>query len=623
MLSVIKALTRTQKLWILTGIDVAIVPLALYITFAVQFNMLWPAAPFVSIQPILPYWLIAAGILTNVLGITRIQLNAFEIRAAGRAGLLAIYLALVAAGLSRVAGLAFPLGTFMIFAAIYFLMVNTSRVLMLELLTAMYRRDHPRCRVLIYGAGTTGAQLAQALSNHETIEPVAFVDDNSAMQGLTVVGLPVYTPVRVAEIVDTKHIDRVLLAIPSLSYPKQMQLAHKLTKIGLEVQSIPSFAQLIGEEALVDKLTTLSPDTFLGRDELDGELAEDITTYAGKTVLISGAGGTIGAELCRQVMEHKPTRLIMYELSELALYTVNAELSPLAAEHGIELVPVLGSVTDQRQVRHVLSQHKVQVILHAAAYKHVPLVELNPLAGLANNVFGAHTLAREAEAHGVERFILISSDKAVRPTSVMGASKRFAELVLQDLASRSRGTVFAMVRFGNVLGSSGSVVPIFQEQIARGGPVTVTDKRVTRYFMTVQEAVRLVLVAGSFAEGGEVFVLDMGKPVPIMRLAQQAIEAAGYSVRDEKTPDGDIEIIIIGLRPGEKMHEELMISKGRVSTAHPKIFSVTEARLSEIEVASALRALRQAVASGDAEAARAVALRWVDGYTPKPAVIQS
>ena len=280
----------------------------------------------------------------------------------------------------------------------------------------------------------------------------------------------------------------------------------------------------------------------------------------------------------------------------------------------IELVPVLGSVTDPRQVRRVLADHEVQVVLHAAAYKHVPLVEANPLPGLANNVFGTRTLARAAADQGVERFILISSDKAVRPTNVMGASKRLAELVVQDQAARGGDTIFTMVRFGNVLGSSGSVIPLFQEQIARGGPVTVTDPRVKRYFMTISEAVQLVLQAGSKAKGGEVFVLDMGEPISILQLARQVIEAAGYAVRDETRPDGDIEINIIGLRPGEKLEEELTICEELITTGHPKIFCAREAVLSEIEVAGFLRTLRQVVAAGDELAAKTLIARWVEGY---------
>ena len=352
--------------------------------------------------------------------------------------------------------------------------------------------------MLIYGAGTTGMQLAQALKTHESIEPVAFADDNTALQGLTVSGLPVYKPSRIQEIVAERRIRRVLLAMPSLSLPKQTQIVRRLEKMGLEVQALPSFAQLIGEEELIDKLAPILPGQLLGRAQLDREIHGGNDHFTGRTVLVSGAGGSIGSELCRQVLACKPARLILYELSELALYTVDMELRVAGrGQPRPRSCRCWARSPTRRLVRKVLGDHKVDVVLHAAAYKHVPLVEANPLAGLANNVLGTATLAREAAEAGVDRFILVSSDKAVRPTNVMGASKRLAEMVVQDLANRSKSTVFAMVRFGNVLGSSGSVIPLFQEQIARGGPVTLTHPEVTRYFMTVQEAVRLVLQAGS------------------------------------------------------------------------------------------------------------------------------
>ncbi|MEO1363586.1 MAG: polysaccharide biosynthesis protein, partial [Pseudomonadota bacterium] len=401
------------------------------------------------------------------------------------------------------------------------------------------------------------------------------------------------------------------------SQPKQVQIARRLEKMGLEVQTLPSFSQLIGEEELVNKLTPIHVSRFLNRDEVSTAPGSDAAAYFGRTVLVSGAGGSIGSELCRQVLECAPSKIVLYELSELALYQVHQEIKQMAEGSGITIVPLLGSVTDPRQVRRALQEHQVQVVLHAAAYKHVPLVEENPLAGLANNVLGTHTLVSEAAAAGIERFVLISSDKAVRPTNIMGASKRLAEVVVQDIAIRlakPKNLVFSIVRFGNVLGSSGSVVPLFQDQLRRGGPLTVTHPDVSRFFMTVQEAVHLVLRAGAMATGGEVFVLDMGKPVRIEQLARQVIESAGYTVRDAQNPDGDIEIEFTGLRPGEKMTEELTLSGSLIGTGHRKIFFTVEDGLSEIEVASVLRALRAALASSDDVAARAVITRWVDGY---------
>ncbi|MFT7592947.1 MAG: FlaA1/EpsC-like NDP-sugar epimerase [Paracoccaceae bacterium] len=619
MLKLLTSLSRKQKAYVFLGFDLALIPVVLLFTYMVQALPQSAWQTLLLNQPVLPYLMVIASGLSMWLGIPYIQLNDYERHAIGLTAIFAGLLALVSAGLTWLAGLAQPPGTHVIFGLSYFLFLVASRAALHQVVLGIYQGSHPRRRVLIYGAGTTGTQLAQALRTHESIDPVAFVDDNTSLQGMVLSGLPVFPPARIAELVKDREINRVLLAMPSLSQPKQAQIARKLQKLGLEVQALPSFAQLIGEEALIDKLAPVPPHNFLGRKSRADGLGGASDSYIGRVVLVSGAGGSIGSELCRQVLSCHPRRIVLYELSELALYTVHQELEQLTEGTGVEIIPVLGSVTDVRQVRKVLEDHDVQVVLHAAAYKHVPLVEANPLAGLANNVLGTRTLARTAAEAGVERFILISSDKAVRPTNVMGASKRLAELVLQDLATRSSDTIFTMVRFGNVLGSSGSVVPLFQDQISRGGPVTVTDARVKRFFMTIREAVQLVLKAGAEAKGGEVFVLDMGEPVPIIKLARQVIESAGYTVRDDDAPDGDIEIQIIGLRPGEKMEEELTLSDHLIGTRHQKIFCAREKYLSEIEVAGVLRGLRQALAASDEVAALAIVGRWVEGYSESEA----
>ncbi len=617
MLNFIKSLTRGQKRLIMIGVDSALIPLALLLAFNLQMTPAGAYSLFGEFLQVLPYLLFVAAALSMWMGISSVQLNAYE---ASSVGHTAIFAGLVATSfylISLTIDMRLAPAVYIVFGTSFFVFSVISRAILLQIVLAVYRRGTTRCRVLIYGAGTTGMQLVSALRAHEQIDPVAFVDDNTALQGMQVARLPVYAPVRIAELVQERKIDRVLLAMPSQTQPKQAQIARKLQGMGLEVQTLPSFSQLIGEEALVDKLQPLNPSRFLNRAEVADALGEGAEAYAGRNVLISGAGGSIGSELCRQILDTGPARIVLYELSELALYQIHQEIAQLADGSDIHVVPVLGSVTDARQVRKVLKDHGIQVVLHAAAYKHVPLVEDNPLAGLANNVLGTHTLAHESAQMGVERFILISSDKAVRPTNIMGASKRLAELVIQDLASRvpmGNHPIYTMVRFGNVLGSSGSVVPLFQEQVRRGGPLTVTHKNVARYFMTVQEAVNLVLRAGAMAKGGEVHVLDMGTPVPIMQLARQVIESAGYTVRDHDHPEGDIAIEITGLRPGEKMTEELCLSGALVGTGHQKIFAAREASLSEIEVALALRALRHALAAGDEEAAREVAMRWVEGF---------
>lgn len=615
LVQVVPGLSRNVKRAIILGVDMALAAFAYSVTLPIFGG--GAISPVGSLESglVLVLTMMVVGATSTILGIPNLRLNAYDAKGFGWLGILALATGLVAAALHRVAAIPLPTSFFFVFGLTFFVLAVFSRLAMLELLIAIYRMRGNRTRVLIYGAGTTGIHLARALGGHLRIEAVAFVDDNPALQGLTVAGLPVLRPGDVEDIVESRKVSRILLAMPSLSRPKLSQIARRLEGLGVVVQTLPSFAQLVGEEPLVKQLKTLSPSKLMGRQTFDRR-AEGVKNLSGRSVMVTGGGGSIGSELCRQVLGCRPKRLVIMELSELALYEVERSLRPLAEEAGVPLIPVLGSVTEPRLARHVLTAHEVEVVFHAAAYKHVPIVEANPLVGLANNVLGTFVMAREAHAAGVDRFVLISSDKAVRPTNIMGASKRLAELVVQDLAARSNGTVFSMVRFGNVIGSSGSVIPLFKEQIAQGGPVTVTHREVTRFFMSVEEAVSLVLVAGSFAAGGEVFVLDMGKALKIWDIAAKLIHEAEFTVRDERNPDGDIEIVETGLRPGEKLHEELLIGEGHITTSHEKIFCAREAKLSEIEVAAALRAIREALASGDEDAARAVALRWVEGYAP-------
>lgn len=611
--------SRAKKSLVFLALDLGLLPIALVFSLIVQAQFGGFSEALSLNLPILPFVLLTTAIALNWIGLPQIPLKSYESNAMVQSALIALFAGLQFAAGYRITGAQVPLGTQIIFLLSYFFFMVFSRGILYQVVLSVYRTIRPRKQVVIYGAGATGTQLAQALATHNEIEPIAFFDDNKSLQGMQLVGLPVLAPSQIARFVNEAKVKRVLLAMPSQSQPKQAQIVQKLQKLGLEVQALPSFAQLIGEEALVEKLKPMPAQHFLGRSSNDVCLNEAGVSYSNRSVLVSGAGGSIGSELCRQVLSCAPSKLVLFELSEFALYNIYMELSQAIEGTEIELVPILGSVTDPRQVRQVLHTHNVQVVLHAAAYKHVPLVEANPLPGLANNVFGTQTLAREAALCNVERFILISSDKAVRPANVMGASKRIAELVVQDQASRSANTIFTMVRFGNVLGSSGSVIPLFQEQVQRGGPVTLTDRRVKRYFMTIREAVELVLQAGAVAKGGEVFVLDMGEPVSLWHLARQVIESSGYQVRDEENPEGDIEIDIIGLRPGEKLEEELSLSDKMINTSHPKIFAVHEESRSEIEVASILRGIRHAVTTGNPDGAQELLSRWVEGYEEKSA----
>jgi FlaA1/EpsC-like NDP-sugar epimerase/lipopolysaccharide/colanic/teichoic acid biosynthesis glycosyltransferase len=552
------------------------------------------------------------GILSAGTGLNGAKLNAFLRNGVPRCVIVAMAYGGILAVTQNMSG--HPVSAH--FAALTSLLafggIVLSRALTLQLLLWLLRNRQQPVRVLVYGAGETGQQLVDALRTHETIVPTAFVDDNPVLHGSTVAGLKVHPTSSLADLARQLRVDRVLLAMPSQPASKLMRLTWRIHAAGLDAHALPSFAQLAGAEPLCDQLSPITPDMVLGRTELAWDLDSRADAYRGRSVMVTGAGGSVGSALCHQILTLGPARLILFEMSELALYTIHRALTALPQAIDVQIVPVLGSAADPRLVRSTLQHHDVQIVFHAAAYKHVPLVEANPIAGLANNVLGTRVLAQAALDAQVERFILISSDKAVRPTNVMGASKRLAELVVQDLAKRSMDTEFAVVRFGNVMGSSGSVIPLFRDQIAAGGPITLTHEDVTRYFMTLSEAAQLVLFAGSLddarRQGDGVFVLDMGDPVRIRDLAAQMVSAAGLTVRDAAHPEGDIEIRVTGLRPGEKLHEELLISQGMVTTLHPKILRAAEPSLQPLELAGILQALQQAIAAGDADLARLVVL---------------
>jgi FlaA1/EpsC-like NDP-sugar epimerase len=625
LFQVVDGLTRSQKRFVLMAVDVVLAPVALYLACVLLTNTLAPLELLRRCGPLFVTLPVLAAALSLSLGIPWIKLKAYESLAILKTAALAVILSVIALGMTWGLHIPLPLIGVTLFGLFFFLTSVGTRMTMLHTLLWILRSRQQRCRVLIYGAGTTGMQLAAALKNHESIVAAAFIDDNPGLQTMTVGGLRVLSPARIKEIVHERDVDRVLLAMPSVSQPKQARIARRLQALGLDVLAVPSFAQLVGTETLVDNLAPVVPGKFLGRQQVETLETEGVEAYRGKVILVSGAGGSIGSEICRQLLSYRPRRIVLFEVSELALYEIDRDLRARPDLDEVQLVPILGSIADSRIARAVMGEQQVEVVIHAAAYKHVPLVEANPVVGMMNNVLGTRALADAAHEANVERFLLISTDKAVRPTNIMGASKRLAEMVVQDMAKRPGRTMYSMVRFGNVLGSSGSVVPLFKEQIARGGPVTLTHDDVTRYFMTISEAVRLVLLAGSLnapanaaggAHGGDVFVLDMGKPMRIRDLAEQMIQAAGYTVRDEQHPDGDIEIKVIGLRPGEKLHEELLIGEGLLTTPNPKIMRAREASLSELDMAKALQTLRNAVANGDAAAVRRLAATYVEGYAP-------
>jgi UDP-N-acetylglucosamine 4,6-dehydratase len=454
-------------------------------------------------------------------------------------------------------------------------------------------------------------------------EVVAFVDDQPALHGRQINGITVYPRIDLPSLVITRRIDRVLIAMPSVSHRRRREVLADLEPLGVHVQSLPDLGDIISGKARIDELREVDAADLLGRDPVppNPELFE--RCIRGKSVLVTGAGGSIGSELCRQIVRVGPKRLVLCERSELALYTVERELQQiLENEHiTLDLVPLLGNAGDRKHMAEILSAYSVQTVYHAAAYKHVPIVEHNVLAGLKNNVFSTWSAAHAAMEAGVETFVLISTDKAVNPTNVMGASKRLAELVLQGMQERATDTRFCMVRFGNVLGSSGSVVPLFREQIRRGGPVTVTHPQVVRYFMTIPEAAQLVIQAGSMATGGDVFVLDMGSPVRIDDLARRMVNLMGLTVRDpEHHPDGDIEIRYTGLRSAEKLFEELLIGNNVGGTQHPMIMRAMEKSLPWIQMREILERLNAAIESSDCRRAVALLREAVPEYQPNEAL---
>lgn len=476
----------------------------------------------------------------------------------------------------------------------------------------------PQRGVLIYGAGSSGRQLAAAMSASRELRVVGFLDDDQSLYNTLVNGLRVYPIDRLRQLIDRKNVTDVMLALPSAPRQRRNEIIQNLRGLPITVQTLPGLMDLAHGRVQASDLRALSIEDLLSREPVMPELSAVRGKIAGRTVLVTGAGGSIGSELCRQIVAVEPARILLLETSEFALYAIHRNLIEVTS---IEVVPLLGSVTDGFRVAEILRAWSPDIVFHAAAYKHVPLVEHNPLEGLRNNVIGTLRVAELAAQHGVKDFVLVSTDKAVRPTNTMGATKRLAELVLQGLAGENTGTCFSMVRFGNVLGSSGSVVPLFREQIRQGGPVTITHRDITRYFMTIPEAAQLVVQASAMAAGGEVFVLDMGEPVRIEDLARNMIELCGLSVRSADNPDGDIEIVEVGMRPGEKLYEELLIGDNPRPTAHPRIMMASEHHILWPELRPRLDELERHIGSGAVEPARKLLRELVREFTPTSEVV--
>ena len=483
-----------------------------------------------------------------------------------------------------------------------------------------------RKNVIIYGAGTMGVQLLRALNETGQFNMVAFIDNNPSLAGQMVHGVKVLRPGKIGRMITKENVKEVLLAMPSALRSERRAAIKALEPFPVVVKTLPALEEIASGRVEVSDLRPIDVEDLLGRDPVAPELELLTGHVKDKVVMITGAGGSIGSELTRQLLELGPKALVLFELSEVALYEIDMEIEELKWRRSkqrdappladTKIIPVLGSVLDRKLVARIISTLGVEVIYHAAAYKHVPLVEVNPFAGLQNNTFGTLTLAEVAKEAGVKRFVLVSSDKAVRPTNVMGASKRLAELILQALAAPRGATVFTMVRFGNVLDSSGSVVKRFRNQIQAGGPLTVTHPEIIRYFMSIPEAAQLVIQAGAMASGGEVFVLDMGTPVKIDDLARTMIRLSGLEVRDANNPEGDIDIEYIGLRRGEKLYEELLIGENTTGTSHPRIFKNSEPVLAYAELVAALERLDDAIQRQDEAVLQEMLRTIVEGYKP-------
>jgi len=621
-----KAVTmkRMYKRFTMVAADLIALPLALWSAYALRLSEWWPE-PYLSGS----VWLFLFTPVVGVYVFMRLGLYRAVVRFMGAQAIWAVakgvmLLALFLWSAAMVFQVTpFPRSIPISFSLAALVYVGGSRLLIRHYYHWLLKYHMNKEAVLIYGAGGAGVQLATALSDGKEYFPVGFVDDDSSLWGATIKNLPVHSPSSIDDIIIANDVSHVLLAVPNASNKERRKMLENLGKANVHVQTIPSMPELLSGQASIEQLREVDVEELLGRDAVPPMPSLLQKCIAGKVVMVTGAGGSIGSEICRQIIEQKPSALILLEVSEYSLYQIEQDLQRLMKESAsyYPTFALLGSVTDRARVRRIIDKFSVETIYHAAAYKHVPIVEHNIVEGVVNNIFGTHVVAEESARAGVKHFILVSTDKAVRPTNVMGATKRCAELILQSLSASSSKTVFSMVRFGNVLGSSGSVVPLFRKQIAAGGPVTVTHKDITRYFMTIPEAACLVIQAGSMAKGGDVFVLDMGEPVKIVELAQRMIQLSGLEIITEDNPEGDIEINYTGLRPAEKLYEELLIGENVVGTEHAKIMRASEECLSPHDLEELIRKMSVACQACDYEGLRGLLVSPLIGYTPNNTLV--
>ena len=610
IIRIIASLPRRQKQIVLVVMDICVLPLMMWLVYAIRL-----AKPNVPVMEGLDFWYLYVGVfgvaIFALLGIYSAIVRSFNEDYLLRIS-IATFIQIVGLYAVKKLGLAFiPMSIPLMYGFVLFSWMWWSRAVIRYATLRTFVKKQNRKRVAIYGAGLAGQQIAAALYRSDDYLPVCFIDDKTSLQGQSLSGLKIFSPKKALGAFRKFHIEEILLAMPSASRARKKAIIESFEPSNVKIMELPGVTQLVGGRVQVSDIREVDIIDLLGRDPVPPKLDLLEKNIKNKVVMVTGAGGSIGSELCRQIVKHQPTCLVLFEMSEFALYSIDRELQ----NSGVRIIPILGTVTHQAKLERVLHQYAVQTVYHAAAYKHVPLVEANPFEGIYNTSIGTARSVDAAVAQGVETFVLISTDKAVRPTNVMGASKRMAELYCQGLAATKPQTQISIVRFGNVLGSSGSVVPLFKKQIEKGGPVTVTHPDVTRYFMTIPEAAQLVIQAGAMGTGGDVFLLDMGEPVKIVDLAKQMIRLSGFKPIDEKGL-GDIALQFTGLRPGEKLYEELLIDHkdtqltehSRILRSFEKYFSLDELR-SIFERISGLTAIDQ-----DIDWVLSQLEHYVDGY---------
>lgn len=610
IIRVVASLPRRQKQVVLVVMDICVLPLMMWLVYAIRL-----AKPNVPVMEGLDFWYLYVGVfgvtIFALLGIYSAIVRSFNEDYLLRIS-IATFIQIVGLYAVKKLGLAFiPMSIPLMYGFVLFSWMWWSRAVIRYATLRTFVKRQNRKRVAIYGAGLAGQQIAAALYRSDDYLPICFIDDKTSLQGQSLSGLKIFSPKKALGAFRKFHIEEILLAMPSASRVRKKAIIESFEPSNVKIMELPGVTQLVGGRVQVSDIREVDIIDLLGRDPVPPKLDLLEKNIKDKVVMVTGAGGSIGSELCRQIVKHQPTCLVLFEMSEFALYSIDRELQ----NSGVRIIPILGTVTNQAKLERVLHQYAIQTVYHAAAYKHVPLVEANPFEGMYNTSIGTARSVDAAVAQGVETFVLISTDKAVRPTNVMGASKRMAELYCQGLAATKPQTQISIVRFGNVLGSSGSVVPLFKKQIEKGGPVTVTHPDVTRYFMTIPEAAQLVIQAGAMGTGGDVFLLDMGEPVKIVDLAKQMIRLSGFKPIDEKGL-GDIALQVTGLRPGEKLYEELLIDHkdaqltehSRILRSFEKYFSLDELR-PIFEKISDLTAIDQ-----DIDWALSQLEHYVDGY---------